>query len=299
MVSTAEENLKNKLHNDSTIPDSIERLKVLSMGSVYPYAPELSELIRKEEDKETEWLMVMKAYLSLDSSIKFTERYKKRKLFKSALRDSWAINNKNELLEQMNYLLDGTNSQYANIQISLYCELVHKNLDITPKNIKRTETFNKIYGDQGKSEDGYEQIVNYLVGALEIIDSNSQNLLTKGWVRGFDLARVVHLVKMGYCTGLLSENEAWTIIDNLYEEFENFDSYYEFFASNELGNLLFDYDRELDLVKNLENRINALAPILLDIHTPFRYLQISEDNPESPATIYRRIFNIENIKKLK
>lgn len=297
-MSTAGENFKNKLHNDSNIPDTVERLKVLSMGSVYPYAPELSKLIREEEDKETEWLMVIKAYLSLDSSIKFTERYKKRKLFKSALKNSWGINDKHELIDQMNYLLDGTNSQYANIQLSIYCELIHKNLEITSKNIKKTETFNKIYGDEGKSEDGYEQIVNYLMGALEIIDLNSHNLLTKSWVRGFDLSRVVHLVKMGYGTGLISENEAWTIIDNLYEEFQNFDSYYEFFASNELGNLLFEYDRELDSRKNLEMRINALVPILLDIHTPFRYLQISEDNPEAPAIIYRKIFNIEEIKKV-
>lgn len=296
-MATAGENFKNKLHNDSTIPDTVERLKVLSMGSVYPYAPELSKLIREEEDKETEWLMVMKAYLSLDSAIKFTERYKKKKLFKSALRDSWGINDKHELIDQMNYLLDGTNSQYANIQLSIYCELIHKNLEITSKNIKKTETFNKIYGDEGKSEDGYEQIVNYLMGALEIIDLNSHNLLTKSWVRGFDLSRAVHLVKMGYGTGLISENEAWTIIDNLYEEFQNFDTYYEFFASNELGNLLFEYDRELDSRKNLEMRINTLVPILLDIHTPFRYLQISEDNSESPAIIYRKIFNIENIKK--
>ncbi|MDZ5253710.1 DUF1266 domain-containing protein [Clostridium sp. LIBA-8841] len=297
-MSTAGENLKNKLHNDSTIPDTVERLKVLSMGSVYPYAPELSKLIREEEDKETEWLMVIKAYLSLDSSIRFTERYKKRKLFKSALKNSWGINDKHELIDQMNYLLDGTNSQYANIQLSIYCELIHKNLEITSKNIKKTETFNKIYGYEGKSEDGYEQIVNYLMGALEIIDLNSHNLLTKSWVRGFDLSRVVHLVKMGYGTGLISENEAWTIIDNLYEEFQNFDTYYEFFASNELGNLLFEYDRELDSRRNLENRINALVPILLDIHTPFRYLQISEDNPEAPAIIYRKIFNIEEIKKV-
>lgn len=297
-MATAGESFKNKLHSDSTIPDTVERLKVLSMGSVYPYAPELSKLIREEEDKETEWLMVMKAYLSLDSAIKFTERYKKKKLFKSALKESWGIRDKHELIDQINYLLDGTNSQYANIQLSIYCELMHKNLEIIPKNIKRTETFNKVYGDQGKSEDGYEQIVNYLMGALEIIDLNSHNLLTKSWVRGFDLSRVVHLVKMGYCTGLISENEAWIIIDNLYEEFKNFDTYYEFFASNELGNLLFDYDRELYSRKNLEMRINALVPILLDIHTPFRYLQISEDNPEAPAIIYRRIFNIEEIRKV-
>ena len=280
-----------KFLKDKDIPNDMNRLRALSAGCTYSIpSKKLFKLIQNETDKKMEWLLMKKAYFSLDSSLNFIEKYQNRIFFKSALKKAWGVEKKEQLIQQINFLFDGSNSLYANAQLNLYSELQIKELPIDEISIRETDFFNYYY------EDLDEDQMEHLIGALNIIEEN-KNLLTSNWVLGFDLSRIVHLVRMGYGTKILSQNEAWEIIDKVYLRFKEFKSYADFFASHELGFNLFDYDRELDCFEQYKDRVRNAAPIFLNKRaTPFKYLNISDDIRENPGEIFENIFHIDSIE---
>lgn len=281
---------KEKIINETLCIDSIKRLKVLATGSVYSYIGNASRLSRKIQNPEEQWLLFKKAYFSFDSSMNLIEKYKKNKLFKIALSKSWNVKNEKDLINQIQYIIKGENSSYANIQIKIYLEL--KNNVISEHTILETETFQKYYPECTVEE------MEHLIEALKIIDEHN-HLVTPNFVLGFDLARIVHLVKMGYCLNYFTETQALLLIDLLYTHVEKIENHYSFFASYELGFILFDHDRNIDGQESFKTRLNMLSILLLENeNSPFKYDFWGKQN-EEPQEILKKIYNIDRIEKKK
>ncbi len=273
---------KKELLKDTSIPRTYRRLATLSMGLPFTYPGTAKKFILEAEDDEVQLLLVSKAFFGLDSSIDFLERKQKKKFYKNVLKNNWGVKNKKNLLQQISYVIDGTNSQYAVNQLSLYLELDGKEPNLT--NIQATNLYKKIYTHYTDEE------VKKLLGALDLIHKN-QHLITTNKVLGFDLARIIYIIKMGYCNKYLSTDEAWLMIELLYSQFEKFDNYYDFFASNELGHLLFDYDRGLDLNLMFNARKSMMEIILIEETSPFNFFKLNSHIEEDYPSIFFKIYN--------
>mgnify|MGYP001611179871 CR=1 FL=1 len=143
------------------------------------------------------------------------------------LDEDWQIKTKNDLMNTLDFLLkQGDSGQIENM-----LAFQKKNPSPSSQTIESFRAFsNSPYAFQGKTIEQFH-------ATLEAI-KNYETKLPKGGLRGWDVARYVHLIRLGFVAKMLKAGEGWLLLMKIKESAtKTFSSWKDFARSYQAGRL--------------------------------------------------------------
>jgi Protein of unknown function (DUF1266) len=215
---------------NSVVPDDESGISAMLLGAMYNEESGLLAKIEKEYKKSYDndelESMLDEAFTYLDmwllESIDAEE-------VQWLLHDGWNIDNKNELMMTLDWLMNGM-SEKSLEEFKKFDGSFTDNPEAVESFIQKSEylySWKKIQKQMTEEEEDTNAFMDMLQGIKNGANESSISLL------GWDYARYIHLVRLGFLAGFIEIPEAWQLAKNInpkaqkaFKNFEDFSASY-------------------------------------------------------------------------
>lgn len=223
------------------IPEDEVLQKLMLLGAMYVEENGMLESIHDniEEDTGDEELkeVLVQAFCSLDMNMEGVDTEDVLQL----LNDAWGISSRMDFIQTLDSLLAGRHQ-------NMFDDLVEKNKAkaLSLEEYRNVSEFSALYEEMDNAT--YQSMVKHTLSADPVwaIDG----------LIGWDWARYVHLLRLGFLAKIIKQDEAWTLLKRLRKPVkERFKDWQSFGRSFQNGRLFWagSDDTMSELVENLKS----------------------------------------------